>query len=55
MYVAATAIVQFVYCCLVGTFPFNSFLAGFMSCVGMFVLTGAPSRAQLQLPIRPCC
>jgi hypothetical protein len=25
----------------VGTFPFNSFLSGFLSCVGMFALTGA--------------
>ncbi len=23
-----------------GTFPFNSFLSGFLSCVGMFALTG---------------
>ena len=29
---------QFVYCCLVGTFPFNAFLSGFISCVGSFVL-----------------
>jgi hypothetical protein len=34
-------ITQFLYCCIVGTFPFNSFLAGFISCVGMFVLTGS--------------
>lgn len=31
---------QFVYCMLVGSFPFNSFLAGFSSTVGAFVLTG---------------
>jgi hypothetical protein len=30
--------VQFVYCCLVGTFPFNAFLSGFISCVASFVL-----------------
>ena len=35
-----TGIVQFVYCCLVGTFPFNSFLSGFISAVGSFVLGG---------------
>ncbi len=29
---------QFVYCCLVGTFPFNAFLSGFISCVASFVL-----------------
>eukprot|EP00128_Syssomonas_multiformis_P018030 Colp12_sorted_trinity150504_noHs@5587 len=38
VYVFATAVVQFTYCCLVGNFPFNSFLAGFISCVGSFVL-----------------
>lgn len=31
---------QVAYCALVGTFPFNSFLAGFLSCVGVFALTG---------------
>ena len=30
---------QFVYAKLVGTFPFNSFLAAFFCCVGAFVLT----------------
>lgn len=33
-------IIQFVYCAIVGTFPFNAFLGGFFSCVGSFVLTG---------------
>lgn len=40
-YVMLTGIIQFVYCALVGTFPFNSFLSGFISCVGSFVLAGA--------------
>jgi oligosaccharyltransferase complex subunit epsilon len=31
---------QFVYCTLVGTFPFNSFLSGFICTVGVFVLGG---------------
>ena len=39
-YVMLTGIVQFLYCLLVGTFPFNSFLSGFISCVGSFVLAG---------------
>ena len=39
-YIMFTGIVQFVYCCLVGTFPFNSFLSGFISAVGSFVLGG---------------
>ncbi|KAL1130025.1 hypothetical protein AAG570_012968 [Ranatra chinensis] len=37
-YVLLTGIIQFAYCCLVGTFPFNSFLSGFISCVSSFVL-----------------
>jgi oligosaccharyltransferase complex subunit epsilon len=39
-YVLITGIIQFVYCALVGTFPFNSFLSGFISTVGSFVLGG---------------
>eukprot|EP01098_Paradermamoeba_levis_P016438 TRINITY_DN887_c0_g1_i1.p1 TRINITY_DN887_c0_g1~~TRINITY_DN887_c0_g1_i1.p1 ORF type:complete len:109 (+),score=40.55 TRINITY_DN887_c0_g1_i1:132-458(+) len=37
-YVLLTGIFQFVYCALIGTFPFNSFLSGFISTVGSFVL-----------------
>ncbi|KAJ8962769.1 hypothetical protein NQ318_001168 [Aromia moschata] len=37
-YILLTGIVQFIYCLLVGTFPFNSFLSGFISCVSCFVL-----------------
>ena len=40
VYVLLTGIVQFVYCLLVGTFPFNSFLSGFISTVGSFILAG---------------
>lgn len=43
LYIVLTGVVQFLYCCLVGTFPFNSFLSGFISCVGSFVLAGKPS------------
>ena len=39
-YIMMTGIIQFMYCCLVGTFPFNSFLAGFISTIGSFVLGG---------------
>jgi oligosaccharyltransferase complex subunit epsilon len=39
-YILLTGIVQFVYCCLVGSFPFNSFLSGFISTVSSFVLAG---------------
>ena len=40
VYVLLTGIVQFAYCLLVGTFPFNSFLSGFISTVGCFILGG---------------
>ncbi|CAK8685334.1 unnamed protein product [Clavelina lepadiformis] len=39
-YILITGVMQFVYCALVGTFPFNSFLSGFISCVASFVLAG---------------
>uniref|UniRef100_A0A8C6FHZ6 Dolichyl-diphosphooligosaccharide--protein glycosyltransferase subunit DAD1 n=1 Tax=Moschus moschiferus TaxID=68415 RepID=A0A8C6FHZ6_MOSMO len=29
---------QFGFCVLMGTFPFSSFLSGFISCVGSFIL-----------------
>lgn len=35
-----TGVFQFAYCCLVGTFPFNAFLSGFISTVASFVLAG---------------
>lgn len=38
VYILLTGIIQFAYCCLVGTFPFNSFLSGFISSVGCFIL-----------------
>ena len=38
VYVLLTGIIQFLYCVLVGTFPFNSFLSGFISTVACFVL-----------------
>eukprot|EP00116_Pleurobrachia_bachei_P016455 sb/3476717/ len=37
-YIMVTGIIQFIYCCLVGTFPFNSFLSGFISTVASFIL-----------------
>lgn len=40
LFVLLTGIVQFLYCCLVGSFPFNSFLSGFISTVSCFVLGG---------------
>lgn len=38
MAILLTGVFQFIYVLLVGTFPFNSFLAGFLSCVTSFVL-----------------
>ncbi|KAG5179985.1 putative dolichyl-diphosphooligosaccharide-protein glycosyltransferase subunit [Tribonema minus] len=38
-FTALTGVAQVVYCGLVGSFPFNSFLAGIMCSVGVFVLT----------------
>uniref|UniRef100_A0A3Q3E3F3 Dolichyl-diphosphooligosaccharide--protein glycosyltransferase subunit DAD1 n=1 Tax=Labrus bergylta TaxID=56723 RepID=A0A3Q3E3F3_9LABR len=43
LYILLTGALQFLYCLLVGTFPFNSFLSGFISCVGAFILAGRPS------------
>ncbi|TDH73811.1 hypothetical protein CCR75_005932 [Bremia lactucae] len=48
VYVLATGILQFIYCVLVGTFPFNSFLAGFVCTVGVFVLA-----VSLRMQINP--
>ncbi|KAF4323129.1 hypothetical protein BBO99_00002674 [Phytophthora kernoviae] len=47
-YVLATGVLQFIYCTLVGTFPFNSFLAGFVCTVGVFVLA-----VSLRMQINP--
>jgi oligosaccharyltransferase complex subunit epsilon len=38
-YIVLTGVIQFAYVALVGTFPFNSFLSGFISTIGSFVLT----------------
>ncbi|KAI9788984.1 MAG: Dolichyl-diphosphooligosaccharide-protein glycosyltransferase subunit dad1 [Peltula sp. TS41687] len=38
-YLVVLGLLQFVYCVLGGGYPFNAFLAGFVSCVGQFVLT----------------
>lgn len=40
VFVMASGIIQFIYVCLVGTFPYNAFLSGFISTVGSFVLAG---------------
>ena len=45
MYALATAAVQVAYMLLVGTFPFNSFLAGVLCSLSFFSLTGARAAA----------
>ena len=47
LYILLTGALQFGYCLLVGTFPFNSFLSGFISCVGSFILAGNDSISDL--------
>lgn len=50
-YIVLTGVIQFVYCCLVGTFPFNSFLSGFISTVSCFVLGGKIKRYHFAMGI----
>lgn len=38
VFLVLLGILQFVYVILIGNFPFNAFLGGFISCVGQFVL-----------------
>lgn len=54
LYIVLTGVTQFVYCCLVGTFPFNSFLSGFISTISCFVLGGEyrDSSSLILLPIK---
>merc|ERR1712126_673727 len=46
LYVMLTGAIQFLYALMVGSFPFNSILSGFISCVGSFVL-GVGLRLQV--------
>lgn len=46
VFIMFTGIIQFVYMCIVGTYPYNAFLSGFGCSVGMFVNT-ANMRIQL--------
>ncbi|OBA20735.1 defender against death DAD protein [Metschnikowia bicuspidata var. bicuspidata NRRL YB-4993] len=39
VFLVALGVLQFVYVLLIGNFPFNAFLGGFIACVGQFVLT----------------
>ena len=46
IYVMMTGAIQLLYALIVGSFPFNSILSGFISCVGSFVL-GVALRLQV--------
>uniref|UniRef100_A0A7S2V3K8 Dolichyl-diphosphooligosaccharide--protein glycosyltransferase subunit OST2 n=1 Tax=Fibrocapsa japonica TaxID=94617 RepID=A0A7S2V3K8_9STRA len=46
VFLLLTGGLQLVYCFLVGTFPFNSFLSGLFCCIGAFVL-GVSLRLQV--------
>jgi oligosaccharyltransferase complex subunit epsilon len=46
LFVLVSGVLVFSYCVLAGSFPYNSFLAGFISTVGTFVLAG-PSRTRV--------
>lgn len=47
VYILFTGIFQFVYMAIVGTFPYNAFLGGFISTVGSFVLAGRLRNKQV--------
>jgi oligosaccharyltransferase complex subunit epsilon len=49
LYSFLSGVLQFLYLMIVGQFPFNSFVSGFISCVGQFVLT-VNLRLQLTNP-----
>ncbi|KAH9325824.1 hypothetical protein KI387_006002, partial [Taxus chinensis] len=38
VYAILTALVQVIYMAIVGSFPFNAFLSGVLSCIGTAVL-----------------
>jgi len=39
-FIVMMGVIQFVYCFIIGKEPWATFLAGFISCVGSFVLIG---------------
>ncbi|KAI0069167.1 defender against cell death 1 [Artomyces pyxidatus] len=46
VFLVLSGVLQFAYCVLISSFPFNAFLSGFGSTVGQFVLT-ASLRSQV--------
>ncbi|KAJ3277237.1 Dolichyl-diphosphooligosaccharide-protein glycosyltransferase subunit dad1 [Blyttiomyces sp. JEL0837] len=47
-FVMMTGVIQFIYVVIAGTFPYNSFLSGFIASVGAFVLA-----ANLRIQLNP--
>ncbi|KAK9463375.1 DAD family-domain-containing protein [Lipomyces oligophaga] len=43
VFLVTVGVLQFIYCVLLGSFPFNAFLSGFSITVGQFVLAGSIS------------
>ncbi|SPN96984.1 related to apoptotic cell death regulator DAD1 [Cephalotrichum gorgonifer] len=41
VYLLVVAAIQLIYCVVVGDYPFNAFLSGFISAIGQFVLTAS--------------
>lgn len=52
IFLALTGVVQFVYMLLVGNFPYNAFLSGFIGSVGSFVLAGKKIIIPTQQPFK---
>ncbi|KAI5278647.1 oligosaccharyltransferase complex subunit epsilon [Ascosphaera acerosa] len=52
LFLIVVGALQFVYCVLVGNYPFNAFLAGFGAAVGQFVLA-VSLRMQISAPPPP--
>ncbi|CAG8620512.1 8224_t:CDS:2 [Cetraspora pellucida] len=48
VFILFSGVIQFVHCVLVGTYPYNAFLAGFISTVGSFVLAAQGHRHKLR-------
>lgn len=47
VYIMLSGIIQFVYCILAGTYPYNAFLAGFISTIGSFCSAGNNNNNEL--------
>ncbi|WVZ12282.1 hypothetical protein V8G54_016812 [Vigna mungo] len=55
MFAVFTALIQVVYIALVGSFPFNSFLSGVLSCVGTAVLADICAQYGTYIPATNIC